>query len=117
MTALIVIGRILFGGYFIYSGISHFKESKAFTAYAQSKGVPQPSFAVLISGVLLIVGGAGFFLNLFIQQSAIFLLIFLIPGTLMMHAFWKEKDPMARMGDRVNFFKNVALIGALLMML
>jgi hypothetical protein len=35
----------------------------------------------------------------------------------MMHAFWKLKDPMARMSDMVNFSKNLALLGAVLLLL
>ncbi len=35
----------------------------------------------------------------------------------MMHAFWKIKDPMEKMRDSINFQKNVALMGAALMLL
>jgi hypothetical protein len=34
----------------------------------------------------------------------------------MMHAFWKVTDPMHKMSETINFTKNLALIGALLMM-
>lgn len=34
-----------------------------------------------------------------------------------MHAFWKVSDPQQRMGERVNFTKNIALLGSLLMFL
>ena len=29
-----------------------------------------------------------------------------------MHDFWTIEDPMRRMGEQVNFAKNVALLGA-----
>ena len=35
----------------------------------------------------------------------------------MMHAFWKVQDPMAKMSERVNFTKNMALLGAALILL
>jgi uncharacterized membrane protein YphA (DoxX/SURF4 family) len=85
------------------------------TSYAKSKGVPSPRVAVLIGGAMLMAGGLGFLLNMNIQQSAVVLLLFLIPTTFMMHAFWKITDPMHKMGERINFLKNMALIGALLM--
>jgi hypothetical protein len=34
-----------------------------------------------------------------------------------MHRFWDVEDPMQRMGERVNFNKNIALIGSTLMFL
>jgi putative oxidoreductase len=115
--AIYILGRVIFGAYFIYSGFNHFKDEKNMTGYAKSKGVPSPRLAVLLSGAMLIVGGLGFVANTQIQQSAVLLLLFLVPTTFMMHAFWKVSDPMHKMSDRINFFKNLALIGALLMML
>lgn len=38
----------------------------------------------------------------------------LVPVSFMMHAFWKESDPQARQGEQINFNKNLALIGGLL---
>ena len=34
-----------------------------------------------------------------------------------MHNFWAAKDPQTRMNDMVNFQKNVAILGLLLMTL
>lgn len=117
IETLTFIGRILFGAYFVYSGYNHFKNQKGLTAYAKHKGVPSPSLAVTVSGILLIAGGAGFFLNFRIVQASIALIVFMVPTTLMMHAFWKEKDETAKMNEKISFMKNLALIGALLMFL
>jgi uncharacterized membrane protein YphA (DoxX/SURF4 family) len=115
--AIHILGQIIFGGYFIYSGFNHFKNEKSFTAYAKSKGIPSPRLAVLLTGAMLLAGGLGFLLGINIEESAILLLLFLVPTTFAMHAFWKATDPMQRMGDQVNFTKNLALIGAILMLL
>ncbi len=117
IATLSFIGRILFGAYFAYSGYNHFKNQKSLTAYAKHKGVPSPSLAVTVSGILLIIGGVGFFLNIMIVQASIALIAFMVPTTLMMHAFWKEKDANAKMNEQLSFMKNLALIGALLMFL
>jgi len=34
-----------------------------------------------------------------------------------MHAFWKETEPNARMMERVQFMKNVGLIGSLILLI
>jgi uncharacterized membrane protein YphA (DoxX/SURF4 family) len=48
---------------------------------------------------------------------AIFLVsLFLVGVTYQMHQFWKAAEPMARMGEEINFYKNLALLGAVLML-
>ena len=101
MRPLFVIGRALFGGFFIYNGINHLARSASMEAYAQSKGVPSPVAAVNGTAALLLAGG-------------ISVVAGLKPTTLQMHRFWEQEDPQQRMGEMVNFTKNVALIGAAL---
>lgn len=85
--------------------------------YSQSKGIPSPKAAVVFSGLLLLIGGLSILLGVYPTVGTIALVLFLVPVTFMMHAFWKVKDPMARMGETVNFTKNLALLGAALMLL
>jgi uncharacterized membrane protein YphA (DoxX/SURF4 family) len=113
--AIAFLGSIIFGAYFVFSGFNHFKNEKTLTGYAKSKEVPSPRFAVLGSGALMIIGGLGFIFHMNMQESAILLLIFLVPTTFMMHQFWKVSDPTHKMNEQINFMKNLALIGALLM--
>ena len=118
MLSLTILGRIIFGGYFLYSGINHFTKEKMLTGYTKAKGVAYPRAAVLLTGIMLIVGGLGILFDYNLQASAVLLLVFMVPTTFMMHNFWKSgTDPMHKMNDQVSFMKNIALIGALLMML
>jgi putative oxidoreductase len=45
------------------------------------------------------------------------IVIFLVPTTFIMHQFWKVSDPMMKMGETINFTKNIALIGSALMLI
>ncbi len=117
MTIFFIVGRILFGGYFLYSGYKHLANGKSYAGYAKSKNVPMPEIAVPVTGIMLVLGGAGVILGIAPTLSIALLLIFMIPTTLMMHQFWMIKDMGMRMGEHVNFMKNLAIIGALLMML
>lgn len=120
MMALAILGRVLFGAYFLYSGINHFRNQKSLAGYAKFKKVPMPEIAVLVTGVMLVVGGAGILLAIspaYTNASALILTLFMVPTTFMMHNFWEEKDAQAKMNDQIAFMKNVALIGALLMFL
>src|SRR3569833_2960503 len=58
-----LLGRLAFGGFFLYSGINHFQHYKQMAQYAGSKGVPKPEAAVLGTGALLTLGGASVLLG------------------------------------------------------
>ena len=114
---LFVLGRVLLGGFFVYSGFNHFKGIGMMSGYAQMKGVPLPKPFVAITGALLLMGGLSILFGVYPTVGVAALVLFLVPVTYKMHAFWKVEDPMARMGERVNFTKNVALLGAALCLL
>lgn len=56
MRDLFLIGRMIFGGFFAYSGINHFLGVATMADYAATKGVPAPELAVILSGALLVFG-------------------------------------------------------------
>ena len=113
---IVLIGRILFSAMFISSGIAHFRNAGMMGGHAQSKGVPAAKPAVLGSGALILAGGLSVLLGVWADLGALLVLIFLVPTALLMHDFWKQSDPMAKQGERSQFFKNVSLAGAALML-
>ncbi len=112
MEYLFLLGRILFGGYFLMNGYNHLKNISGMAGYAQSKGVPYAKASIVITGILLVLGGTGIVLGLYPRIAVVLLLIFLIPVTFKMHQYWKIQDPMQKMGEEIHFMKNIALIGA-----
>lgn len=114
MRAAFLIGRILFGGFFIYSGINHLINGQAMSGYAASKGVPMATVAVFLTGLLLLIGGVSIVLGYLPKLGIAALVVFLLPVTLMMHAFWAVDDPQQRMAEMGNFTKNLALLGGAL---
>ena len=117
MNILFLIGRVLFGGLFFMSGINHFQHLGNMSAYAKSKNVPMPKLAVVVSGLLALLGGLWIMLGVYARVGLYELIVFLVPVTLMMHNFWSERDAQQKMNQRVMFMKNMALLGATLMML
>lgn len=117
MAYLFLLGRILYGGFFIIAGINHFRHVSMMTGYAGSKGVPAPRVAVLGSGLLILLGGLSIVLGLRPTLGTLALTLFLVPTTLTLHNFWADTDPSARLNNRVNFEKNTALLGAAWMFL
>ena len=114
MKTPFLIGRLIFGGFFINSGISHLKDRKSMAAYARAKGVPEPELAVTLSAVPLLVGGASILLGVKPKLGAVALLGFLAGVSPIMHDFWRDEDPQTRMNNMVMFMKNVALAGGAL---
>ena len=117
MRALHVIGRTIFGGFFLYNGINHLQNSKGMAQYAGAKGVPAAEQAVQATGAMLIGGGLSILAGVKPRQGLAAIVAFLVPVTLQMHRFWDEQDPQARQAETINFMKNVALVGAALTMM
>ncbi len=114
---LVLVGRVLLGLYFVRAGANHLRHSGMLAGYAASKGVPMPKLAVPASGLLMLLGGLGVLLGYMTTWAVGALVLFLVPTTFMMHQFWKVADPMARMGEEINFYKNMGLTGAILILL
>lgn len=106
-----LLGRVIFGGFFLNSGINHFKNLESMSQYAGYKKVPMPDLAVQVSGVALIMGGVSILLGVKPKYGAAALMGFLAGVSPVMHDFWNVEDPEKRQGEMINFFKNVALLG------
>ena len=110
----LIIGRVLFALLFISSGVNHFAQNSAMTAYAQYKKIPMAKIAVYVSGLILVLGGIYIALGFYADLGALLIAIFLIPTAFLMHAFWKESDTTAKSNERIAFFKDLSLAGAAL---
>jgi len=110
-AAWLAVGRAIFGGFFVFSGIHHFMELSSLAGYAASKGVPFPDLAIAGSGALIILGGISVIVGAWPRIGAALIMLFLAGVTPVMHDFWHDADMAARMNDFANFTKNVALFG------
>ena len=117
MDIAFLIGRILFGGFFIMNGINHFTKSGMLAGYPSSRNFPGGKTAVMIGGIVILLGGFGILLGVLVEWAIALLVIFLLAASFGVHHFWSDTDPMMKMSEMTNFMKNMALIGAALMML
>ena len=114
MDIVLIIGRVLFALLFISSGVSHLTKLEAMTGYAQYKKVPAAKFSVVLSGLMILVGGLYIAFGVYADLGALLIALFLIPTSFLMHAFWKETDATAKQNETIGFFKNLSLAGAAL---
>jgi uncharacterized membrane protein YphA (DoxX/SURF4 family) len=80
-------------------------------------GVPvptDPATWVKINAAVQILGAAALATGKAPRASSALLAVTLVPTTLAGHPFWEESDPAAKSAQRTQFFKNVSLLGGLL---
>jgi putative oxidoreductase len=67
-----------------------------------------------VSGIAIIAGGLMIALGIWADLGALLVIGFLAGITPVMHAFWKIEDQQMQQLQSAMFFKNVALLGAAL---
>jgi putative oxidoreductase len=112
MRESLLLGRILFALIFLMSGFSHF--SDVTIAYAAGQGVPYAGFLVPFSGLLAVFGGLSILFGYKAKIGAWALVLFLVPVTLKMHAFWTYSDPATYQLMQIMFMKNLSMLGGAL---
>src|SRR5437667_12347402 len=99
MKAPFLIGRLIFGGYFIHNGINHFKQTETIAQYAGAKKVPRPREAVIATGAMLLLGGTSILLRIKPQVGAAAVLRVLVGVSPSMHDFWPAEGAHLRVTD------------------
>lgn len=109
----VLAGRALFSAIFIVSGFTHFAPQMA--QYATQLGVPFAPVLVPLSGLMAFAGGLSILLGYRARVGAALVILFLLPVTFMIHAFWNVTDPMMAQVDQAMFFKNLSMLGGALL--
>lgn len=73
-----------------------------------------PKVWVRINAVVQLAAAAGLATGKAPRVSAAVLAGSLLPTTVAGHSFWEETDPAARTMQRIQFFKNLSMLGGLL---
>jgi putative oxidoreductase len=114
MKTVFLLGRLIFGGFFLYSGLHHFQEKKVLAQYAAAKNVPLPDIAVTASGAMLMLGGASILLGVKPKIGALAIAGFLAGVSPMIHDFWRTEDSQQRQNEMAHFMKNIAMLGGVM---
>jgi putative oxidoreductase len=113
-NAAALIGRILIAVIFIKAGFGKISGWEGTAGYMASKGLPL--VPLLLAGTILIELGGGLMLALGwkARWAALAIFVWLIPVTFIFHAFWGI-DAAQVQNQTNHFLKNVAIMGAMLM--
>src|SRR5262249_29129370 len=115
MASLFLIGRLVFGGFFLLNAFNLIVDHPTATQYAAAKGVPFAGLAVLLAAALILFGGLSIVVGWRPDLGIAAIVLFLAGVTFQMHDFW-DLSGAARANEMVNFTKNIALAGATVMM-
>jgi putative oxidoreductase len=83
----------------------------------EAQGMPQAPILLAGAIVFLLVGSVTVVVGYQARLGAFLLLVFLILATYDFHDFWTMADPQAKQAEMANFMKNLALMGAMLLVL
>jgi len=107
---LVPLARLLFATIFVYYGPLNFN---VMIPIAAKQGVPMANILVPIAGVMAIVGALSVVLGVKARIGGLLLVLFLLPATFIMHAYWKL-DGAAAQEQFGNFIRNISLLGGAL---
>ncbi|WP_425495440.1 DoxX family membrane protein [Natrinema halophilum] len=71
-----LVGRLVFGLLLGFMGLSHFTDLDGMSGSAKAKGVPDLQFAVIVSSLMLIVGGLTIALGVYPLPGAVVIALF-----------------------------------------
>ncbi|MFB6138036.1 MAG: DoxX family protein [Halobacteriaceae archaeon] len=106
----LLLGRILFGVVVAAMGLNHFQQTDWLAGYAEAKGVPAPTAAVLGSGAVLVLGGLGIAAGVLPIVSGVAVAAFLVVSAVSIHDYWAA-DEEDRADEQSAFMKNLAMAG------
>lgn len=131
MTLTRLLARPMLATMFVAGGINSLKNSELMAQRAKpvidkivpmaQKAAPNapiptdPQTLVRINAGVQILAGLALATGRAPRLSALTLAATLVPTTAAGHRFWEESDPTARNQQRTHFFKNVSIMGGLLL--
>lgn len=109
----LLVGRVLLAYIFVVAGFGKIDGFSATAAYIASKGLPMSEALLVATIVIELVGGLMIALGWKARWAALAIFVFLIPTTLIFHAFWTV-DPEQVRAQTIQFNKNLAIMGGML---
>jgi putative oxidoreductase len=110
------LGRLLYGGVLAYMAVDGFLSNDKRVEIARSKGVPVPEYLVPFTTGMLLVANIGLILWRYPRASAGAVIVFFLGTTPKIHDFWTMEGE-DRQANKINFCKNVALLGGAVLLL
>ena len=112
--AVALVGRILLAAIFIKSGFGKITGFEGTVGYIASKGLPLSQIGAIVAILVELGGGILLAVGFKARWAALAIAIFTLAAGIIFHNYWAV-DAAQRMGQEINFWKNVSMTGGLLM--
>ena len=111
-----LLGRILLALIFIFAGFHKITGFEGIASYMASHGLPLPQVLLVATIMIELIGGLMILIGWQARIAAAAIFLFLIPATLVFHAFWNVNptDTMLLQNQMNHFMKNLAIMGGML---
>lgn len=109
----LLAGRILLAVIFIVAGFGKILGFADTAAYMSSKGIPMAEVLLVPTIIIELGGGILLAIGYKTRWAALAIFLFIIPTTLIFHAFWAVEPEQMRM-QMIQFQKNLAIMGGML---
>jgi len=113
--AVVLVGRILLAAIFIKSGFGKITGFEGTVGYIASKGLPLPQIGAIVAILVELGGGILLAVGFKARWAALAIAIFTLAAGIIFHNYWTIADAAQRMGQEINFWKNVSMTGGLLL--
>lgn len=108
-----LVGRILLAAIFIKSGFGKITGFEGTVGAIASKGLPLPQVGAILAILVELGGGILLAVGFKARWAALAIAIFTIVAGIFFHNYWAV-EAAQRMGQEINFWKNVAITGGAL---
>jgi putative oxidoreductase len=112
---ILLAGRLALGIIFVKSGIQKLLALSAFAASLAGRGVPNSETWAVIGATVEFVGGVLLVTGLKTRYASLLLILFVIVATGIAHRYWDFVEAAARRTQEIQFFKNLSILGGLLL--
>jgi putative oxidoreductase len=110
-----LIGRVVLAWFFLSEAYSLARDWDGQVALLTFADLPAPPFLLAAALLVMCLGGLSLLLGFHARHGAVLLFGFTAVATFLMHDYWHLKDAGARAADYEIFARNIAIAGALLM--
>ena len=124
VNPVVVVARPLLSSIFIIGGLDAFRNPTSKVPMAakiveplarHAPGVSSAEQIVRADSAAKVLGGLALATGISPRLAALGLAASLIPTTLAGHSYWQQTEPALRAAHQAHFFKNVAVLGGLLL--
>lgn len=112
---LVFVGRLLLALLFLPAGLSKISGFAGAVGYIASKGMPMPTAAAVVAIIVEVVAPLALIAGFGTRWAALVLAGFTVVATFVFHNFWAMLAEQVMM-QQLMFFKNIAVVGGLLIL-